>query len=90
VTAAGAVWLEGRSERADRRVDHDGSEVGGGGADESEPATSATTADAVVRAGPPDQATLDAVSLRLEPLVALKWQTRPIASIRPRQPRVIA
>jgi glucose/arabinose dehydrogenase len=75
VTAAGAVWLEGRSDRADRRVDDDGSEVGGGGADESDPATSATTAEAVVPAGPPDQATLDALSLRLEPLVELQYPT---------------
>jgi glucose/arabinose dehydrogenase len=76
VTAAGAVWLEGRSERADRRVDDDGSEVGGGGVDESDPATtSTTTAEAVVPAGPPDQATLDALSLRLEPLVALQHPT---------------
>jgi hypothetical protein len=74
-SAAGAVWLGDLSERADRRVDREGSAPGDGGVDESDPATTATMAEAVVPAGPADQATLDALSLRLEPVVGLKFPT---------------
>jgi glucose/arabinose dehydrogenase len=72
--ATATAVLGDRLERADRQEDSDGP-ARDGGADESDPATTATTADAVVPTGPPDQATLDALSLRLEPLVELQYPT---------------